>query len=167
MTLINPCHNKASEVEIHVEATLFSVHINPYFLRLHLPANVIEDEDSSAKYDPGTGYLTVTLTKETKGEDFRDLDMLAKLLVPPGVSDAEQKGRDEGDGARIEVLGESEAVAEGGQLDDKVDELSRETENMSLDGGGVTPGLDLKKERAALLEGAYDEFVPLAWKTPC
>lgn len=42
----------------------------------------MEDDGSSAKYDPGSGYLTVTLTKETKGQVFRDLDLLAKLLAP-------------------------------------------------------------------------------------
>ena len=48
----------------------------------------MEDDDSSANYDPTSGYLTVTLTKETKGEVFDDLDLLAKLLAPrPRVHD--------------------------------------------------------------------------------
>lgn len=58
------------------------MHIAPYFLRLNLPHNVLEDDASGAKYYPGSGYLTVTLTKENKGQDFPDLDMLARLLAP-------------------------------------------------------------------------------------
>ncbi|KAF5365617.1 hypothetical protein D9758_003180 [Tetrapyrgos nigripes] len=73
---------RASDVEINVDDTLFSLHINPYFLRLNFSHPVIEDDASSAKYDPGSGYLTVTLTKQVKGEEFKDLDLLAKLLAP-------------------------------------------------------------------------------------
>ncbi|KAG8903329.1 hypothetical protein FRB99_003432 [Tulasnella sp. 403] len=77
---------RASEVEIDVDGSLFSVHIKPYFLRLSFPGNVVEDDDSFARYDPSSGYLTVKLTKETKGEDFKDLDLLAKLLAPQGTT---------------------------------------------------------------------------------
>ena len=37
---------------------------------------------STAKYDPSSGYLTISLTKENKGQDFKDLDLLTKLLAP-------------------------------------------------------------------------------------
>ncbi|KIM80826.1 hypothetical protein PILCRDRAFT_822105 [Piloderma croceum F 1598] len=73
---------RASDVEIHVDETLLTVHINPYFLRLNFSNRLLEDDESSAQYDPGSGYLIVTLTKETKGEEFKDLDLLAKLLAP-------------------------------------------------------------------------------------
>jgi len=73
---------QASDAEIHVDGSLFSLHINPYFLRLNFSHNVIDDEASSAQYDPSTGKLTVTLTKEVKGQEFRDLDLLASLLAP-------------------------------------------------------------------------------------
>ena len=69
-------------MEIHVDDTLFIIHINPYFLRLNFSNKVLEDNSSSAKYDPGSGYLTATLTKEIRGQDFKDLDLLAKLLSP-------------------------------------------------------------------------------------
>lgn len=61
---------------------MFTIHVNPYFLRLNFSKPIVEDNDSSANYDPTSGYLTVTLTKETKGEVFEDLDLLAKLLAP-------------------------------------------------------------------------------------
>ena len=71
-----------------MDETLFTVHINPYFLRLNFSHPLLEDDASSAVYDPSTGYLTVTLTKEVPGQDFKDLDLLAKLLAPRPPSDA-------------------------------------------------------------------------------
>jgi len=41
---------------------------------------------STAKYDPSSGYLTISLTKEDKGQDFKDLDLLTKLLAPRKTS---------------------------------------------------------------------------------
>ena len=74
---------RASEIEIHVDDTLLSLHVAPYFLRLNFPASVVEDDQSSAVYDPVSGYLTLTLTKLNRGETFPDLDLLGKLLAPP------------------------------------------------------------------------------------
>ncbi|KAK0459575.1 SHQ1 protein-domain-containing protein [Desarmillaria tabescens] len=73
---------RASDVELNVDDTLFTLHINPYFLRLNFSHALLEDDKSSATYDGGTGYLTVVLTKQTRGQEFRDLDLLAKLLAP-------------------------------------------------------------------------------------
>ncbi|KAI0374690.1 SHQ1-domain-containing protein [Pilatotrama ljubarskyi] len=109
---------RASDVEINVDETLFSVHINPYFLRLNFPHPVVEDDASSAVYDPSTGYLTVTLTKEVPGQEFKDLDLLAKLLAPrpsktvptqPVIEvldshDTEQNGADDELAARAQEL---------------------------------------------------------------
>ncbi|KAH9989771.1 SHQ1 protein-domain-containing protein [Russula vinacea] len=64
---------RASEIEIHVDDTLLS---------LHCP----EDDHSSAVYEPVSGYLTLTLTKLNRGETFSDLDLLGKLLAPPAQS---------------------------------------------------------------------------------
>ncbi|OAX36605.1 SHQ1-domain-containing protein [Rhizopogon vinicolor AM-OR11-026] len=76
---------RASDVEINVDETLLTVHLNPYFLRINFPHAVLEDDQSSATYDPSSGYLTITLTKEAKGQEFPDLDLLAKLLAPRNV----------------------------------------------------------------------------------
>ncbi len=77
---------RASEIEIHVDDTLLSLHVAPYFLRLNFPASVIEDDQSSAVYDPTSGYITLTLTKLNRGENFPDLDLLGNLLAPPAQS---------------------------------------------------------------------------------
>ena len=77
---------RASEIETHVDDTLLSLHVSPYFLRLSFPASVVEDDQSSAVYDPASGYLTLALTKLNRGENFPDLDLLSKLLAPPAQS---------------------------------------------------------------------------------
>ena len=70
-----------------MDETLVSVHINPYFLRLNFSNSLVEDDSSSIQYDPSSGYLTLVLSKENAGQDFEDLDLLAKLLAPrPTVS---------------------------------------------------------------------------------
>ncbi|KAG8764208.1 hypothetical protein FRC11_000062 [Ceratobasidium sp. 423] len=109
---------RAADVEIHVEDTLFSVHINPYFLRLNFPHPVLEDDNSSASYDPSSGTLNVRLTKETKGTHFPDLDLLAKLLAPRSAAALNDEGRTKG--PLIEVLDPSSPDALAGQLDDKL-----------------------------------------------
>lgn len=129
-TLIYSLTSQASDVEMHVDGTLFSVHISPYFLRLVFPATVVEDETSTAVYDPATGYLTVTLTKETPGQEFKDLDMLAKLLAPPKrVEPASQP--------TIEVLDSQDS--------DQIsrDDLAEATERLSLDQREVLEGKDI------------------------
>ncbi|KAI6099896.1 SHQ1 protein-domain-containing protein [Pisolithus croceorrhizus] len=73
---------RAADVELDVDDAVLTVHINPYFLRLSFPYPVVEDDNSSAQYDPSSGYLTVTLSKSVKGQYFPDLDLLAKLLSP-------------------------------------------------------------------------------------
>lgn len=107
-------------MEIHVDGTLFTVHINPYFLRLNFSHAVLEDDTSLARYDPGSGYLTVTLTKETKGQVFEDLDLLAKLLAPRPA-----EPRDEA--PLIEVL-DSSGVSNTTEEED----LVSATQNLSL-----------------------------------
>ena len=121
------------DVEINVDDTLLTVHINPYFLRLNFPHSLVEDDDATARYDPGTGHLTITLTKQVNGQHFPDLDLLAKLLAPrpshplPGPS--------------IQVVGSESA---------DIADISRRTDNLSLDDefvqgalSGCTPSLQL------------------------
>jgi len=68
-------------IDVDNDVVLTTV-INPYFLRLVLPAPIVGDGNPSSVYDPGSGYLTITLSKLTKGQHFKDLDLLSKLLAP-------------------------------------------------------------------------------------
>ena len=100
---------RASELEIHVDDTLLSLHVAPYFLRLNFPASVVEDDQSSAIYDPASGYLTLTLTKLNPGENFQDLDLLGKLLAPPACQSTPHR-------PTIEVLASQEANTERSEI---------------------------------------------------
>ena len=99
-----------------MDETLVTVHVNPYFLRLNFSKALLEDDQSSANYDPSSGTLTVTLTKEHPGEIFDDLDLLAKLLAPRRAADKVTPS--------IEVVA-SENAAE--------DELVAQSERLSLE----------------------------------
>ncbi|PPQ78136.1 hypothetical protein CVT24_006421 [Panaeolus cyanescens] len=115
---------RAADVEINVDDTLVTVYVNPYFLRLNFSKPLIEDDDSSAHYDPSSAYLTVTLTKENKGDTFQDLDLLAKLLAPrpkPNVQTTPS----------IEVLS-SESLSADDQLAAQTSALSLENENEEI-----------------------------------
>ncbi|TFK90431.1 SHQ1-domain-containing protein, partial [Polyporus arcularius HHB13444] len=112
---------RASDVEINVDETLFTVHINPYFLRLNFSHPLLEDDASSAVYDPSTGYLTVTLTKEIPGQEFKDLDLLAKLLAPRPSKNAPPQ-------PTIEVL-DSQLT----EQDADADELVERTQQLTLE----------------------------------
>ena len=79
--------------------------------------NVIDDEASSAQYDPSTGNLTVALTKEVKGQEFKDLDLLATLLAPrpstQNVPTIEVLSSDSEGSADINLSPEQEEILRG------------------------------------------------------
>ncbi|KAI6127822.1 SHQ1 protein-domain-containing protein [Pisolithus croceorrhizus] len=95
---------RAADVELDVDDAVLTVHINPYFLRLSFPYPVVEDDNSSAQYDPSSGYLTVTLSKSVKGQYFPDLDLPS-----------------------IEVLDSRQPLA------DAITDISKRTDALSLD----------------------------------
>lgn len=55
--------------------------IAPYFLKLELPGNVLDDDRANASYDISSGFVHIKFPKETPGEVFPDLDLLTTLLV--------------------------------------------------------------------------------------
>lgn len=123
--------SQATDVEIHVDGTLFSLHINPYFLRLVFPSPIVEDDASSANYDPASGYLTVTLTKAMPGQEFKDLDILARLLAPPKRDEPARK-------STIEVISSQDAELQEQPSGDDIDKSE-----------------DLTPEQREVLEGTY------------
>ncbi|XP_059176391.1 protein SHQ1 homolog [Physella acuta] len=71
---------KITEADCFIDDDEFYFHSEPYYLRLHLPGKIKENQHS--QYDFDTHNLTVSLTKQTKGECFEGLDLLTKLLTP-------------------------------------------------------------------------------------
>ncbi len=92
---------KSQDVEMDVDGNEFRFYAKPYFLRylvmqihsffrLHLSGNVVEDGRESAKFDVATGTMDISLPKETKGEEFKDLDLLTKLLTSPSQTETKK-----------------------------------------------------------------------------
>ncbi|BFZ13180.1 hypothetical protein BsWGS_16219 [Bradybaena similaris] len=73
---------KVAEAECYIQDDEFYFYSQPYYLRLHLPGKIVENELSKSSYDVDTGQLTVRVAKERKGEQFEGLEMLTKLLTP-------------------------------------------------------------------------------------
>ncbi len=115
-------------MEINLDDTLFTLHINPYYLRLNFSHPLLEDDEASAKYDPSLGYLTITLTKAVSGQDFEDLDLLAKLLAPRPAERIPE-------GPLIEDLDSQE------NLDSTSEDLVARTAGMSLDQQEILEGM--------------------------
>ncbi|KAI7876155.1 SHQ1 protein-domain-containing protein [Mucor mucedo] len=115
--VINTPYVRAQDVDLHVEGTEFRFYLRPYFLRLHFPGNILEDDDSKASYDPSVGQFTIRVTKETKGEHFPDLDLLTKLLARTGESNVKAS---EPKKPMIEVVGGSETIGET-EIQDAID----------------------------------------------
>ncbi|KAI9253810.1 SHQ1 protein-domain-containing protein [Phascolomyces articulosus] len=104
---INTPYVRAQDVDLHVQGNEFRFFLKPYFLRLYFPGNIIEDDDSNAKYDLSSGKFHVRITKETKGEHFADLDLLSKLLARRGEEPSESKKQKK---PLIEVIGGDDHV---------------------------------------------------------
>lgn len=71
---------KITEADCFIDDDEFYFHSEPYYLRLHLPGKIQENQHS--QYDFDTHNLTVRVAKQTKGEHFEGLDLLTKLLTP-------------------------------------------------------------------------------------
>ncbi|ESO89850.1 hypothetical protein LOTGIDRAFT_233998 [Lottia gigantea] len=79
-----------SETEIFVENNEFKFFSKPYFLRLNLPGDLVEDGRESAKYEGEKGEFNIKFPKKIPGEVFEGLDLLTKLLTPKGELSASQ-----------------------------------------------------------------------------
>ncbi|KAL8577919.1 hypothetical protein ACOMHN_011915 [Nucella lapillus] len=106
LTIYAPYTNVA-DAQFHIEDEVVIFHSKPYYLRLHLPGRVLDDEKNGATYDADKGTYTAKIGKETKGEVFEGLDMLTKLLTPP-----EAKGKPDLKPNLIEEISLSDAAPE-------------------------------------------------------
>ncbi|KAJ4926587.1 hypothetical protein JOQ06_014337 [Pogonophryne albipinna] len=81
-------YTRTSEFDLFIDGTDFKFYAKPYFLRLSLPGQVVEDGREKAKFDIDKGLFTVWVPKETTGEHFEGLQMLTSLLAPKGARSA-------------------------------------------------------------------------------
>lgn len=71
----------SKNMEMAVDDKTFVFSLSPYYLRIHFPHSCVDDERATASYDSQNESIRVKLPKETKGQDFPDLDLAAKLLT--------------------------------------------------------------------------------------
>jgi len=77
---------------------------------------VVEDDDSSAKYDISKGILSISLTKVVPGEVFPDLDLTNRLLARTGET-IDDRGQVKGP-PRIQVVQDPSTVWDEGDFDE-------------------------------------------------
>ncbi|GMM27605.1 Hsp90 cochaperone [Martiniozyma asiatica (nom. inval.)] len=74
----------AAAVEMVVNDSVFIFSLPPYYLRLRFPNSLIEDERATSEFVPREECIKCRVPKLNKGEDFKDLDLTAKLLARLG-----------------------------------------------------------------------------------
>ncbi|CAI2177446.1 9370_t:CDS:2 [Funneliformis geosporum] len=82
---------KVSDIELYCEGSDFTFYAKPYYLRLHFPGNLVDDDRVNASYDIAAGEMNLKIPKETPGMEFPDLDLLTKLLAPKSVKKIPEK----------------------------------------------------------------------------
>lgn len=75
-------YSNLRELDIYVDENVFLFSCKPYYLRLILPGNIIENERMKTSFDTDLGEFSFTCPKQNPGEHFKDLDLITKLLVP-------------------------------------------------------------------------------------
>ncbi|XP_065829745.1 protein SHQ1 homolog isoform X2 [Oscarella lobularis] len=110
---------KISDVEFHIEETVFLFYMKPYYLRLNFPGEIVEDGREKAQYDVDKGHILVYLPKVSPGQHFDGLDMLTALMAPKSKKKVTRPS--------IEILPDSQesaagAIAQVGRGDDDDDD---------------------------------------------
>ncbi|WKY04970.1 hypothetical protein Q1695_005739 [Nippostrongylus brasiliensis] len=80
--IIRAPYAKIADTEIEYGDDIFMFSAPPYYLRVHLPREVVDDNTGTAKYDSSLGEFTVRVPKKNVGENFPGLDMICELLNP-------------------------------------------------------------------------------------
>ncbi|XP_062522440.1 protein SHQ1 homolog [Corticium candelabrum] len=75
-------HAKISEIELYIDGPDFRFYMKPYYLRLCLPGDLVEDGRETASYDIDRATLVVRAPKANEGQWFDGLDMLTTLMAP-------------------------------------------------------------------------------------
>lgn len=86
-----------NELDVSVDENVFLFTCMPYYLRLHLPGKLEDNDSSKSSFNSDTGEFTFQYKKFNSGEHFPDLEFVTKLLCSKiEVEDGNRK---------IEILG--------------------------------------------------------------
>ncbi|KAL6739604.1 hypothetical protein Aduo_013038 [Ancylostoma duodenale] len=88
--IIRAPYAKIADTEIEYADDIFMFSAPPYYLRVHLPREVMDDNSGTANYDSTLGEFTVRVPKKNHGENFPGLDMITELLNPQRKISAQQ-----------------------------------------------------------------------------
>lgn len=75
-------HCNLGEIDIDIDGNKFIFICRPYYLRLNLPGEIVENEELKSSFDSDTGEFSFTCPKKFRGEFFADLELITKLLTP-------------------------------------------------------------------------------------
>lgn len=78
-------------LEFDIAGNLFTFYLAPYYLRLKLPGELLAESDADAvedetlkpqmRYDAGACEVQISAVKKNRGEEFKDLDLVSKMLA--------------------------------------------------------------------------------------
>lgn len=150
ITLKTPhIRSTTGSVEFQVEGQLFVFSLNPYYLRLRFPGALLNDEDercvedeslkSTSTYDAGECLIKISITKETKGQEFEDLDLVSKLLAREKNPD-HQPAQSSAGGPLIQEMDMPAEGAKSEDIDAYFSKLQSEAEEFSWEVSQVDPG---------------------------
>lgn len=143
----------AAGLEMVVEENVFVFHLSPYYLRLRFPHNLVDNEDSDARYESKDETIETKIPKEVKGQFFEDLDVPTKLLARQGdilgASNVEASNELPKKGPLIQEVGGS-GSGDGDQNQNKSGEHRIE----SLEEQGEAFNWEIEQKPAETLDGA-------------
>ncbi|XP_050313852.1 protein SHQ1 homolog [Anthonomus grandis grandis] len=70
------------ELDVDIDGNTFLFVCKPYYLRLTLPGEILDDDRLHSTFDTDSGEFSYRCPKKNKGEYFKDLDLITKLLTP-------------------------------------------------------------------------------------
>ena len=124
--------------------TDFRFFSKPYYLRLHLPREVEEAETAGGQYQADIASFVLKCPKKIRGQHFEGLDMLTKLLTPPGKDNLDGK---------VEELSEDVADEAGAASDEMPEE-----DDDDIDWYFEQSMPDEKEEKIELLTVSTEDF---------
>lgn len=141
-----------AETEVFMDGTDFRFFSKPYFLRLHFPHEIIENDEASANFDAETVSYVIKCPKVNQGEFFPNLDMITELCKPKGgtnVSNIEEIKDDQ------DKQNDSDEEEEW-YFNQVVPEEPKNEECSSVDGFGIGFGQKHEKVFTKLLEESQE-----------
>lgn len=129
-----------AETEVFMDGTDFRFFSKPYFLRLHFPHEIIENDDASANFDAESLSYVIKCPKVNHGQFFPNLDMISELCKPKGSNNV----------SNIEVLNDGQ---ENEGSDEEEEEwyfeqvVPKEPENDDCSAKGYGIGFGQKHEK--------------------